>query len=470
MGRSSVRRLPVRRKAITPMLAAEVEARREVRSDSAVSSAISVSMTDRLVTLRSKTAPVYQRLFPELFDRPEVVETRATCDTCAMCDQGQIAPVAMDYFRPDAKCCTWHPSLPNYLVGAILADTGEELAEGRRRLRAKIAARVGVTPQFIAPPRKYTALYAAARGAGFFGRSKVMLCPYFDEENNGRCTVWRYRESVCSTYFCKYTAGKPGFQFWDTLKGYLSLVEHALARYGAMTVDSTVTEPKVERYALTAEDIEDLPPSDADYARFWGNGKWVGREEEFYIACYERVQKLDKGDFEKHVDDTPDGRGLLAKLEAKYDDIANAKLPDVLIRTTNMKKREAGENVVVTSYNPYDAFSLEKELFDVLGMLRADQTLEENLARLDKEHDVQLAPELIHYLYVHGVLAAPEKKKAEEKPKQDDAGLGNDVGAVVRGRPSKAAAAAPPAKAAKKPAPAAKSAPTKKAAPATKKR
>jgi hypothetical protein len=370
---------------------------------------------DRLVTLRSKNAPVYARLFSDIFDRPEVVETRATCDTCAMCDHGQNAPVAMDYFRPDAKCCTYHPALPNYLVGAILADQGEELAEGRRRLRAKIAARIGVTPRYLAPPRKYGVIYASGRGAGFFGRAKSMLCPYFDEENDGRCTVWRYREAVCSTYFCKYTNGKPGWDFWDTLKGYLSHVERTLARYAALTVDNTVTEPNQERNSLSLEDIEDLPPLDADYARYWGRGTWVGREEEFYIKCYEQVNVLAKAEFAKHVDDSPDGRGLLAKLEAKYDAITNSKLPEILVRATNLRKREAGESVVVTTYNPYDGFSLEKELFEVLGMFRADQTLDENLARLDKEHDVQLAPELIQYLFVHGVLAPPEKKKPDAK-------------------------------------------------------
>lgn len=371
-------------------------------------------MAERLVTLRAKLAPVYGPLFSDLFDRPEVVETRATCDTCAMCNHGQIAPVAMDYFRPDAKCCTYHPGLPNYLVGAILADTSDELAEGRRRLRAKIAARIGVTPSYLAPPRKYNVIYAAARGAGFFGRSKVMLCPYFDEENDGRCTVWKYRESVCSTYFCKYTAGKPGWQFWDTLKGYLGHVERSLARYASVTVDPTMSEPQVERFALTAEDVEGVAPKEADYEFWWGKGAWVGREEEFYIACYERVAALQKAEFAKHVDDAPEGRAFLARLEAKYDEIAAPKLPAVLIRAQGLLKREAGENVVVTTYNPFDAFSLEKELFDVLEMFSADQTVEENLARLDKEKDIQLAPELLQYLFIHGVLAPPEKEK--EKP------------------------------------------------------
>lgn len=374
-------------------------------------------MADALVPLRKKLNPIYAALFGELFDRPEVVETRATCDTCAMCDQGQIAPVSMGYFRPDAKCCTFHPSLPNYAVGAIFADTSDEMAEGRKRLRAKIAARIGVTPRGIVSPRKYNVLYNAALGAGFFGRSKQMLCPYFDEENDGRCTVWQYREAVCSTYFCKYTAGKPGWLFWDALKGYLSHVELRLTRVSGLAVDPDISEPPQDRLTLSKEDIEDLPPNDEDYARFWAKGKWVGREEEFYIACYEKVRSLPKGEFAQNVDDSPEGRARLASLTDRYDRIPSSETPKslVLVRGGQMRKRETDTAVVIASYNPYDAFSVEKELYEVLEMLKPEETLEQNLARLDKEKDVQLAPELLHYLYVHGVLVEPDeaKKKAE---------------------------------------------------------
>jgi hypothetical protein len=356
-------------------------------------------------SLRAKLSPIYAHLFTDFFDSPEVVETRATCDTCAMCDHGQVAPVAMDYFRPDAKCCTYHPGLANYLVGAILADTGDELAEGRNRLRARIAARVGVTPQFISPPRKYTLVYTAARGSSSFGRAKSLQCPYFDAD--GRCTVWRYREAVCSTYFCKYTAGKPGWAFWNTLKGYLGHVERELASWSATIIDPSVTEPQIDRLMLTAEDVDDLPPNAFDYGAYWG--KWVGREEEFYVACYERVRGLQKGEFAQNVDDSPHGRRFIAELEARYNALSETvALPKTLVRTTNMKKRAAGDQTVVTTYNPFDAFAMETELFDTLGLLDEKKTLDENLAILDKEHDVQLAPELLRYLFMHGVLTPPE--------------------------------------------------------------
>jgi hypothetical protein len=363
-------------------------------------------------TLRGKVNPLYASLFasPGVFDRPAIVEQRATCDTCSMCDHGQLAPVEMDYFRPDAKCCTYYPSIANYLVGAILADTGEELAEGRRRMREKIASGIGVTPYYLAAPRKYNLLYLAARGSGAFGRTKALLCPYFDVENNGRCTVWRYREAVCSTYFCKYNDGKPGWDFWNTLKGYLNHVEITLARATAATVDPEVIQPNLEPHVLSLEDLEDRAPKEAEYARWWG--KWVGREEEFYIACYEHARKVKPAEFAQNVDDTPQGRRYNAELEARYEAIhAKTVLPTSLVRAHGMKTRHAGANVVVTSYNPYDAFSLERELYEVLGMFDGTQTLAENLERLDKEHDIQLAPELLQYLYTHGVVVAPEPVK-----------------------------------------------------------
>jgi hypothetical protein len=370
-------------------------------------------MADSLVPLRKKLPAVYDALLPELFDRPEIPEPRATCDNCAMCDHGEGAPVNMDYFNERTKCCTFHPKLANYLVGAVLADTNEDLAEGRARLRAKIAARIGVTPQYIAGPRMYSVIYAAGRGGSNFGRADKLICPYYADD--GRCTVWRFREAVCSTWFCKYSAGRAGQVFWSAVKEYLSHAEQRLAYHLACSVDKTVTEPTTPPLSLTREDIDGLPPPDADYAVWWGNGAWVGREEEFYIACYERMKVLDKAHYAEHIDDAPAGRGLLAKLEAKYDDIVHPKLPTTLIRATNLKKREAGENVVVTTYSPYDSFSLEKELFDVLGMLEPTQTLEENLARLDKVHDIQLAPELIAYLYKFGVLADPAVEKAAKR-------------------------------------------------------
>lgn len=120
----------------------------------------------------------YARFLPDLFQRDITDEAKATCDSCAMCEANcQNAVSSIDgkqrLFRPDTKCCTYHPRLPNYLVGAILSDQSPEMAEGRRRLEERIRSRIGITPHWLRPPAKYNLLYGNARLA--FGNDAVAL-------------------------------------------------------------------------------------------------------------------------------------------------------------------------------------------------------------------------------------------------------------------------------------------------------
>src|SRR5580693_4453888 len=122
-------------------------------------------MTD---TLRRLLPTVYGERLPDLFDRPMVQEPRATCSDCAMCDKGEAkGELRKGYFHPEIKCCTYHPTLPNYLVGAALRDTSPEFAVGRERLRKKLVDRIGVTPGWLAAPRKTNVLFEAARDTSF---------------------------------------------------------------------------------------------------------------------------------------------------------------------------------------------------------------------------------------------------------------------------------------------------------------
>jgi len=178
-----------------------------------------------------------------------------------------------------------------------------------------------------------------------------------------------------------------------------------LARATAQSVDPKVIQPMLEAHVLTLEELEDRAPSDADYASYWG--PWQSREEEFYLACAARAQHVGPAEFARRVDGTPEGQSLLARLDERYDAITNAGLlPTHLVRAGGMKTRDAGKNVVLTSYNRFYPLSLEKELYEVLAMLDESQTLAENLARLDRDHGIQLAPELLRYLRVHGIRGA----------------------------------------------------------------
>jgi hypothetical protein len=362
--------------------------------------------------LRDHMPPLYGGLLPSLFDRPTLDETRATCSDCAMCDKRDTngdAPSPGDreldtaFFRPDIKCCSYHPTLPNYLVGAILSDASPDLDAGRERIREKIARRVGVTPDWLAAPRKYLVLLDAARETSF-GRSEALLCPYFEREG-GRCTIWRHRESVCATFFCKHVAGARGHAFWTALRRYLYHVERTLARHARDSVSSQVVEPDLPKNRLTREDLEDRPPRDAEYARAWGD--WVGREEAFYVACANQVRALDEAAFEGLVGGGQ-GADLLRAVASAHEGATELKLAPRLVLNPDMGVAPASEGVGVTTYSRYDSLFLSEALHDALKHFSGEETVDVVLEKLQKEHDVELPRAVLLELQLHDVMTPPK--------------------------------------------------------------
>lgn len=361
-------------------------------------------------SIRRMLPPVYQDMFGDAFDKPKVNETRANCAQCSMCNWGQPSPVPMDYFNKETKCCTFFPQLPNYLVGAILADPSPEMAEGKKRIREVIANRMGTLPQALSRPRKMTFLMSNYGEA--FGRSKSLLCPYFNTESpEYACTIWRHREAVCMTYYCKYDAGQRGFEFWAALKDYLFFIQRILSQVVMERLDPAVKEPAFKTMYISAEDMDDKPPKDAEYAAWWG--AWVGREEEWYLKCHEWVKGISRADFKKNADQTKEGQKYLGRVIAAYEKLENKILPASLVRNSMMKEAHAGEKVVVTTYSRYDALSLDKDLYEVVGLFKANLSLQQNLDRLSKEEGIELAPELVEYLYAAGILVEPKAAAVE---------------------------------------------------------
>ena len=351
-------------------------------------------------TLGDLLPPIYGARMPSFFDQPAINETRATCSDCAMCDKTN-APASLETtaFRPDVKCCSYHPTLPNYLAGAILED--ETMAEGRARVRAKIGARIGVTPQWLAAPRKYLVLLDAARESSF-GRSQSLLCPYY-ERTEGNCTIWKHREGVCTTFFCKHTGGAPAHKFWTSLRRYLLHVERALAIHVARSIDPELVEPTIPRNRLTPEDLEDRPPNDATYAAYWG--AWLGREEAFYVECARRVRALGRDELGRVVGDA--GREILAEVRSRYEDTTKPKLAPRLLLNPDMLVTRGEGGVGVTTYSRYDSLFLTDALHEALGHFTGQSPVETVLEKLRTEHDVDLPTDLLLYLQQFDVVREP---------------------------------------------------------------
>lgn len=359
-------------------------------------------------TIRGGLPAIYGPLLPEAFDEPAVHESRATCESCQMCDHGTVpAELSASYFRPDTKCCTYHPALPNYLVGAILSDPRPELEEGKRRIREQIARRVGTGPIRLGPSKKWTMLYRAAMESSF-GRSSLLRCPYLDDDQ--RCSVWHHRESVCATFYCKFDGGHAGSVFWKALKSYLLYAEEQLAIWAAKQVSPDLFDPRADDgAALSLAEFEERAPDPATYARYWG--PWAGREEEVYLACHERVRSMTREAYAKIVDDTKIGRERLEKVVESLAALRRApQLPDRVSLNKRLRVLPVDGGVVMTMpYNSYDSIKIEPELYDVLKAFSHADTLEGTRKKLADEQGIELEDALLSMFTTHEILVPPPK-------------------------------------------------------------
>ena len=353
-------------------------------------------------TLRSLLPELYQPLLPELFDTLAPAEQKATCASCAMCPPKDAPAPSADvtYFRPDTKCCTFEPRLPSYLVGAILADERPDMAEGRRRIRAKIASRVGVTPQWVAPPAKREVLFNAAwRNA--FGRSLLLLCPYYEREG-GLCTIWRHREAVCSTFFCKYDAAADGEIFWKSVRGLVGHVELLVSQHVTRALIPGYTPP-VDR-GLTLEELEDRPPREDAYAALWG--EWVGREEDLYLQAHERVRGLDRAGLQAILADAEyEKRG--AMMATAHRILESRALPPRLAPSPTLGARPIEGGVLVSTYSRYEPLLLTEALHEVVQAFSGGGTVAEVRERLLREQEIDVPEDLLQSLYQYRVLVEP---------------------------------------------------------------
>ena len=153
-------------------------------------------MEQNLISIGRHFVPsVWQRMLPEDFfhlDYPDEKESN-----CHNCPQVVRADFKMPY-----KCCTYIPRIPNFLIGAALVDpgAGPGLFQG--------VAKFGLPDGIMITPGQYAdSLLENARGR--FGRTDLIRCPFLNPATAG-CGIYPYRNSVCSTFFCRNSHGTRG--------------------------------------------------------------------------------------------------------------------------------------------------------------------------------------------------------------------------------------------------------------------
>jgi Fe-S-cluster containining protein len=289
--------------------------------------------------VKSKLPPLYHTFFPDFFEKDFPEEKWATCSNCTLCRSSKSPYL-------DTKCCNYYPYLANYLIGGILSDPRPEMAEGQKRVRELIYKKAGITPYGIIPPVGY---HASGKPKSEDTPARIETreeynakqCPYLNVKE-GACTIWDYRENLCSTHFCLSSGGEIGEDFWKKTNKYLQMAENVLSNYALHQLGVRVSKIKTDpiqkiKFGLEKENGE---INDDAYTKLWE--KWAGREEELYIRCYEIITALDE---QKFVELCGHKQVILAEgMQELLNSFNNNVIPERLILHPELVVQNQDEN------------------------------------------------------------------------------------------------------------------------------
>lgn len=357
---------------------------------------------------------LYRSLLPDTLRGWVADETKATCGRCTMLASNasaQRSNGASHRFHPSTKCCTYHPKLPNYLVGALLSDPDPKMQVGQRRVQERIALGHSATPQWLRTPAKYEVLYNSGRDV--FGRAPSLKCPYYDSDVGG-CSIWAYREAVCSTYFCQYVAGADGLNYWMSVKTYLGLVERVLSQYALYTLDPKLGLASMQARqrtagSLTLAELEELAMDEADRRALWG--EWVGREMELYRETYAIVAALDQDGLSKLLGFEG---SILARAVTDCLDRANdARLPAYLQLNPNVTVRYLDDGSVgLASYSEFDAVALPRAALPLLAEFDGKRPATSVRQALREQQETDFDDDILLILMRQRILLGSDHAKA----------------------------------------------------------
>lgn len=348
---------------------------------------------------------LYRALFPDIFSQEVPKETLATCNDCAMLPNTASPYLDKnDFFNPKSKCCTYQPTLPNYLIGGLLKDKTPGLDEGRARILEKIKRGHAVTPLGIKPGRKYDLLYKHGSAKGF-GKALSLRCPYYLEEK-GQCGIWKFRESVCSTYYCKQASGTDGQAFWMSLKYYLGHVEYTLSHYVITQMPGTPYPDRGREQTNIGPDDMDERKNPKTYTEAWG--EWEGKEVEFYIKAFECIEALDKQQFEQILGSQH--HFLSQKLAMKREKIVNVTLPTHLIRSIDLGAMPSGDEHMLLKTKE-GTIRVRKPIYDILNFFNGERTVAQALETIATELGYEIDRQLLIMLYQYRVLVPAKQTR-----------------------------------------------------------
>lgn len=330
------------------------------------------------------------------------IEHGATCERCAMIPyDAEPRPETTTFsFRSDVKCCTYMPSLPNFLAGGVIME--QRSLHAKEVLASRIDFGSGVTPLYVERTALFAHVYDAARSA--FGRSASLRCPYFDD--NGRCGIWAHRDSTCFTWFCKHGRGKLGWEYWDAVRTYFQHVEQSLAIHAALSLGvSPSTIGKSMQYHRTAsgervvsEIVEceraSLGPLPSSYNEDWSL---------YFADCARFIRSQSTIELFKVLGSK--GQALRLVVEERAKALTEGSWPSRMkLGKFSIKRLKTGFYQLI-SFSENDPVAVSSDMWDYLSLLD-DTTLDDLIRNAPSSTREQLTPQVIRTLMDYGILVA----------------------------------------------------------------
>ncbi len=236
---------------------------------------------------------IYKNFLNNSVLKLDVTETKATCDNCLRSRDKRFSYT----YKSHLKCCTFHPYLPNFAVGALLTEN--LVSPGLEKIKQKISNREFAFPVGVMAPYDYQFKFLSKEESDF-GNDESLLCPYYDTGKN-RCSVWQYRGVVCTSFYCRSDYGQDGLKFWAVLSDYLSYVEMALAEECLIQLDFSPRDLSDQLVYLNKHDFESEEAVQKTLATDVDKKIWNGYDDkfEFYKKCFAITQKIDRNQFKE---------------------------------------------------------------------------------------------------------------------------------------------------------------------------
>lgn len=274
-----------------------------------------------------------------------------------MCSAENAVP-----FELKTKCCTYIPSIPNFLAGKIL--------EKNVVVFQSYWSRADVNPQGVWPHHEFVAEYNPS--SHLFGRNIKWRCPYYLEEEGGLCGIWEDRNGRCATWFCKHLRGRISHDFWSAVERLLTAVERSVSRWCILELEAGSQEfrnafpPELSepRFAVWLQQQSFYTSANNDALRESIWGKWLHHEREFFCQCARLVASLQWNEVREIC-----GREIDALEERVLESFARLNsdfFPDVLKLSDFHQTDNNPDEVRVWTVNPYDPVTISKTILRLL--------------------------------------------------------------------------------------------------------